>query len=196
MFSSKPLKDFPEEKRSNKLYLWWIQTPVADKYYEFVHKFITNPIYQVKRLCQWYWNVFRFDYDFDGHCLFAIIEYKLKRLEKVLENGHAVQTDQGMHALKLAIKLAGRLKEEKYEQAFWNRHDRKWGEMKTWFEDTGDGSGNSYWLSSRPKAQTEEQKEQKRLEHIAYIYAAEAQQKREEKWLYGILEKYLRSWWD
>jgi hypothetical protein len=101
-----------------------------------------------------------------------------------------------MHALRLAIKLAGRLKEENYEETFRIRHDRKWGEMKTWTEDTERGDGSCYWRSSRPKADTKELKDQEAVEHLAFLHAADAKSAREEKWFYSILEKYLRKWWD
>ena len=64
MFQSKAIKGFEEEKRSkfgelkHRVYLWWIETTVADYYYKALHTFIENPIYQTKRLCQWYLNVF------------------------------------------------------------------------------------------------------------------------------------------
>ena len=197
MFQSKAIKGpKPESSRPSKLYLWWIQTDISRYYYSFVYKFIENPIFQVKRLCQWYWNVFRFDYDFDGHCLFAIIEYKLKRILPVLEKGHAIQEDNDIKALKLAIKLAGRLKEDIYDMVNYVRHEKKWGELKSWFTPTNDGTGSSYWNSSRPNAVTPEQKEQERADHLANSKSAYARMKREEKWLYDILHKYLRNWWD
>src|ERR1700678_2782740 len=108
MFQSKRVKDL-KEKESSKLYLWWIDTKISKVYYDFMWKFIQKPIFQIKRLYQWQTNVFKHDYDFDGHCLFAIIEYKLKRLEAVLKDGHVVQESVDMKALRLAIKLAGRL---------------------------------------------------------------------------------------
>jgi hypothetical protein len=195
MFRSKALKDLECEKRS-KIYDWWIQTAVSGWYYDFEYKFIKNPIFQVKRLYQWYKNVFQYDFDFDGHCLFAIIEYKLKRIERVLFNGHAVQEVKDLKALKLAIKLAGRLKEDKYEDRGHDRIEKKWGELKTWFEPCNDGTTNSYWRSSRPKANTEEEKEQEIADRRAQYVAADYKMKREERWLYDILHKYLRFWWD
>jgi len=195
MFQSKALKDFPERTKS-KLYKWWLESPIGDWYYRVTWKYFGKPLQDVKKMWSWYWNVFRFDYDFDGHSLFAIIEYKLKRIQKVLQNGHAVQEPKDMKALKLAIKLAGRLKDDDYDEPFWNRHDRKWGESKHWFEPCNDGTGNSYWHSSRPNANTPEEKEQESQEHLAYRYASEAKRNREEKQLYSILQNHLRVWWD
>ena len=195
MLQSKALRQSEPEKHS-KLYLWWIQSTIGDWYYHYTWKFIDDPIFQVKRLWDWYWNVFRFDYDFDGHCLFAIIEYKLKRILPVLEKGHAIQEDKDIKALKLAIKLAGRLKDDNYEMDFYNRHEKKWGELKTWFTPTGDKSGSSRWNSSRPNVVTPEQKEQEIQDRWAGYKVADARMRREEKWLYSILAKYLRNLWD
>ena len=192
MLQSKRIKDL-HEKESSKLYLWWIDTKISKVYYDFIWKFIQKPIFQIKRLYQWQTQVFRYDYDFDGHCLFAIIEYKLKRLEAVLKDGHAVQENMDMKALRLAIKLAGRLREDKYEDIFYDRHDAKWGKMKTWFTPTKRGS---LWNNSRPKANTEAEKDLERTEFTKAYTDAYAMMKREEKWLYAILLKYLRNLWD
>jgi hypothetical protein len=194
MLQSKAIKEFTDEK-SSKIYSWWIGTAVSKWYYDFTWKFFGKPIERVKKVWGWYWNVFRFDYDFDGHSLFAIIEYKLQRLEKVLIKGHAIQEPQDMKALKTAIKLAGRLKDDKYEIPFYERHNRKWGEMRSKFVPDKK-TGSTKWLTSRPKAKTKKQQEEELKEFRAYYIAAEAQQKREEKNLYSILSKYLRNWWD
>jgi len=195
MIDSKALKDFPETKRS-KLYGWWIESKLGDWYYEYTWKFFGRPISRIKKLYGWYVNVFKNDYDFDGHCLFAIIEYKLKRIEKVLIKGHAIQEAKDMKALKLAIKLAGRLKEDKYEIKAYDRIDQKYGELKTWFTDCTDRPGYSTWNSSRPKANTTEEKEELWTYTKLQYELAEAKSKKEELKLYNILHKYLRHWWD
>lgn len=197
MFNSKALKEFRNKKRS-KLYEWWIESKLVDWYYHYSWKFFGNPWFQIKRLIQWYWNVFRFDYDFDGHCLFAIIEYKLKRIQKALEHGHAIQEDRDMKALNMAIELAGRLKDEyeNYEDPFYRRHDKKWGKMKTWTIPAEDHPGMFIWKHSRSKAKTKKQKKFEIKDFMAMGKSIEAKKKREEKWLYDILFKYLRRWWD
>lgn len=183
------------EKRS-KLYDWWIESKIADWWYNTSWKYFGNPIFQIKRLYQWYVKVFRYDYDFDGHCLFAIIEYKLIRIEKSLIKGHAIQEDVDMKALRLAIKLARRLKDDSYQEAFWDRHERKWGKMKTWFEPCTDRPSFSTWNSSRPKAVTEEEKELQREDFRKMCFAIDAKTDREQRWFFRILDKYLRIWWD
>jgi hypothetical protein len=195
MLLPKALKEFPDKKYS-KPYEWWIQSKFVDWIYDFKWKWFGKPIFQIKRLYQWHMNVFRFDYDFDFHCMFAIIEYKLKRIEKCLIDGNAFQDPKDIKAIKLAIKLADRLKDDNYPEAFYKRHDRKWGKMKTWFTPCNDGTGCSTWNHSRPKANTPKLKEQESKEHLASMHAADAKAKREEKRLYDILHKYGRSWWD
>jgi hypothetical protein len=198
MLRSKSLKESEKKKswyHDSKFYGWWIETDLSDWVHDFNWKFIRNPIYQIKRLYQWYVNVFRFDYDFDGHCLFAIIEYKLKRIEKVLLNGHAIQEPQDMKALKLAIKLAGRLKDDNYDMVSYDRLKKKWGKSKTWFGEP-DKNGSREFRSRYEKVKTKEDEDQCRKDRFVLYKAADAKTKREEKWLYSILHKYLRVWWD
>lgn len=195
MFDSKALKDFEPEKHS-KLYSWWIQTDLYDWIHDMTYKFWRRPIQSIKKLYGWHVNVFKNDYDFDGHSLYAIIEYKLKRVLPALEDGHAIQEPKDLKALKLAIKLAGRLKDDNYSMRAWDRHGKKWGELKTWFTPCEGKEGYSTWNSSRPKAVTEEEKEQERKEHLAGSLLSDKVMEREQKWLFDILRKHLRYWWD
>lgn len=193
MFQSKALKNFSDKKRS-KLSNWWRESSLSDYYYDFIHKYIDNPIFQVKRLYQWYMNVFR--YDFDGHCLYAIIEYKLKRVEKSLHKGHAIQEPKDMKALKLAVKLAGRLKDDKYDMVVYDRMEKKWGEFKTWTTPCEGRKGYNTWHSKYEKVNNKKD-EKKSFEERQGLYAAShAKMKRDEKNLYAILYEYLRKWWD
>lgn len=198
MFNSKAIKGSADWKVENKtwkhsLLNWWHDCWLAEKLHELKYT-IKKPFSYFKKSWDWHWNVFRYDYDFDGHSMFAIIEYKLKRILPQLENGHAVQEDVDMKALKLAIKLAGRLKDDKYDERGYDRHERKWGQLKMWF--TPASKTTSEMHTSRPKALTEEQKEQEKNEHWAYLVLSDKITKRDEKWLYSILHKHLRSWWD
>jgi len=195
MFQSKALKESYGKTRS-KLYMWWLDTTVSDYYYRFTYKFITNPIFQVKRLYQWYVNVFHNDYDFDGHSLYAIIEFKLKRVEQALYNGHAIQEDKDLKAIKLAIKLAGRLKNDNYDAVMWTRHEKKWGELQSWTTPCEDKKDMFQWHSKFPNVKTPEDEEKCNQERRDGYTTAYNKMRREQKWLYSILDNYLRSWWD
>lgn len=69
---SKALKN--SEKQHSKLYLWWIESNLSSFYYNWTDKLIHNPIYQTKRLIQWYINVFRHDYDLGEQLLVYTLE--------------------------------------------------------------------------------------------------------------------------
>ena len=179
MSNSKPLKDFSIEK-SSRLYDWWVESSLYRPYTDFMWKFIESPIFQVKRMYQWYVNVFRHDVDFDAMSLFAIIEYKLKRVERsLIDYGTAWQEPKDMKALRLAIKLAGRLKEDKYDSIVQKLTDsnkeKKWG--KNFIFDYSKYS-------------------QSRAEFHVLALTADVRMKREERWLYSILQNHLRVWWD
>ena len=194
MINSKALKPL-EDKKVSRLYSWWINTAFARKYYGLLWT-IKKPFLDLKKMVEWYWNVFRYDYDFDGSCLFRIIEYKLKRVQKVLENGHAIQDAKDMQALRIAIKVAGRLSQDNYSDRAYRKHDVKWGEYKHWFTPNEHNPEYSTWNSSRANAVTEEQKAEERADRKLLWAIEEMQQQRDERRLYGILQKYLRRLWD
>jgi hypothetical protein len=197
MHNSKPLKDFDaDDKKLSKLYLWYIESPFCDWIHNFQYKWFHRPYHMILKVLGWYWYIFRFDYDFDGHSIFSILEYKLKRIERSLLNGSAIQEDMDMKALRIAIKLAGRLKEDRYDMLFYDRHAKKWGELKTWFTPCADRKDMSEWHSSRPNANTPEEQEQERKDFRAACNAGDAMSKREQKWFFDILNKYIRVWWD
>lgn len=197
MLNSKRLKDFDiDDKEPSKFYLWYIETSLCRWIHDFQYKYFIGPYLMARKVFGWYWNVFRFDYDFDGHSVFAILEYKLKRVEKSLINGTALQENRDMKALRLAIKLAGRLKEDNYDTLFHDRHDKKWGQMKTWFTPSLTHKNMSTWNSSRPKANTPEEIEEERSDFLVACFKGDAMVKREQKWFFDILNKYTNVWWD
>lgn len=193
MFRSKAVKNLDKYDRS-KLYLWWIETPMCDWWHAFVW-FFKKPYLQIKKLIGWQINVFHNDYDYDGHSMFAIIEYKLKRTLPFMQNGHLIQESKDLKALKLAIKLAGRLKRDEYDMITSDRHTKKWGEMKFWVTPV-EGSTNSMCNFSHPNAVTDEQKAEETLDRRAGYIAVESKTNREKKWFFDILNKYLTNFWD
>lgn len=193
MLNSKPI-NLPKTEDYSKLYLWWIQTKLCKWYSDWTWKFFGRPWSLLKKSWDWYRNVWRFDFDFDGHSLFAILEYKLIRLQDCLVNGPAIQMPEDLKALKLAIKLAKRLKENKYEEVGHSRIEKKWGKSIVTFKKLPDG--NSQMNSRRSKAKGKKQQEQAWQESLEQYRLADIRMKREERILYAILHKYLRVWWD
>lgn len=192
MFAIKAIKF--DDTEPSALRSWWIMSPLSEYYYNIID-FIQKPFITLKKLYDWQVNVFKNDFDFDGSSLFGIIEYKLKRLEKCLIDGCAVQDSKDLKALKLAIKLANRLNEDNYDNRFHRKHNQKWGELIMWSAPI-EGSPSVRVTMTRPKAQTDKQKAKEQKEHLSHIEFCESIRKREERWLYSILAKYLRVWWD
>lgn len=175
-----------------RLYNWYVDSwlwNVVSKMHDLRWKLYGKFLGDAKKTVQWYWNVFRFDYDFDAHSIYAIINYKLIRIKASLESGYSIQEDRDIHALDLAIKLSARLKNDDYETAFVDRHDKKWGEPIYSFKD-------KYFHSSRPNVNTDEEKELERKNLKKAYEAAYAARNREVKWLFGIIQKYERALWD
>ena len=149
----------------------------------------------LKRLYEWYKNVLKDDVDFDAHSLYGIIEYKLKRTQKrLLDNNYVEFSKQELQGLKLAIKLAGRLDQFDYGERGNRKHNAKWGELEIWF--TPLPNGNFSFHGMRPNAIFEKDKKQETKEFREIFQLEDKLHKREQKWLFGILQKYLNRWWD
>jgi hypothetical protein len=188
--------------RWERLRCWFWDTAFYKFYNDVSWKFFFKPIRDVKKMWQWYWNVFENDFDFDAAYIYKILAYKMRRVLKCLENGHAVQEPQDLKALKLAIKLADRLfADDYYFDAPHRRHDKKWGELQSWTmkeENSEDRPGGPYyrWHSKRPNAITEEQQKEEREDMKKVWEEEDFLRKRDERWFHGIVMKYRRNWWD
>lgn len=214
MLNSKALKPFDEEDKKDTL--WdkinhfrhgdsWL----GDKF-DDVMTFLENWLYYNPRAflrnIKRFWDYGRqgwSNFDFDGHYLLDDMQFKLKRIQKCLENGHAIPNQHNeLKALKICIKLGDKLKDEwKNYRRFLTMHDKKWGELETWTEKV-EGSegkpGGPYhrWLSKRVGAVTDEEKEQERKEFLEATRADEREKDRDRNLYFRILGKYLPYMWD
>lgn len=173
------------------------------KWYERVFDFFfNNKVIQVsywyeriKKNIRFYWNVLRFDYDFDFHCIFRMLNYKLIETKRVLENGIAIQDPKDMKALRICIKLAKKLDEEDYDSRVWRLTEGKYGELKINWEDIPD-SDCSRMQSSYGGNDSKEYLEKVHQYKKQLYEAAWERQKRDERNLYAIMLKYRKSWWE
>lgn len=132
-------------------------------------------------------------YDYWG--IYHLLEHKLKRLEHAMTNGHSLYDRNQLKAIRLAIKLCGRLKNDDYSAAF-DRHDKKWGEMISWFEPSKEHAGYQTWHSKRPKAITMEDKIEERNDFRAACDSEHMKRERDQKNFFAIMNKYIQGWWD
>ncbi|NJO48197.1 MAG: hypothetical protein HC840_00615 [Leptolyngbyaceae cyanobacterium RM2_2_4] len=138
-------------------------------------------------------------YDFESAYLYDLMAFKMKRIYKCLETGHAIQDDEDMAALKEAIEICERLFKGEYDRKYYDLHDAKWGEMESDHipEYREDGSIKWYrWETSRPNAKTEEQKAEE-VADLRKIWEYEERDRRADlDRLNEILKKHEPTWWD
>jgi hypothetical protein len=170
---------------------WWDFAPV--RWYYDVGTFIRR----LKRAYKWTKNCIWTNWDFDAQTIFPLLEYKLKRIEFCLKNGHAVQEERDLKALRISIKLAKRVSDDYHEGKLYEWHERKWGGHTPWresWEDQGDGS--SRYVGRRVKVKTEQDREAEVADLRALWAKNDAWRSRDEKLLFSIIQKYYRVWWD
>lgn len=181
--------------------------------------FFKNLIYQFQRFCIWpitdnyritkerlirslqYARFGWFNYDFDMAYVYYLFEFKLKRLLKCLENGHAIQKPEDMKALRELIKIVRRLGMGRYDHKYHILHDKKWGkiESKTTPNYNDEGKVTTYtWHSWRSgtKDVNEKVKKQERKEYRALYQNAEKDRVKDIERMAELIKTNSLSWWD
>jgi hypothetical protein len=184
--NTKKLKDFEPSP-------WWQETWIYNKLWNVYHKIVYRPIYRLKHYYGWY-KVLKNDYSWDSHSIYSILLHKLVTVRKAMLHGYAIQEEQHMRALSLAIKLAEKLNDHEYNKAYL-RHERKWGELETWITPI-QNSTNFSWHSMRPKAIFEKDLIQEREEQSLVWRADDARKQRDKRKFFNILAKYQGYWWE
>lgn len=149
------------------------------------------------------WAKFTYlNYDFDSAYVFEVMEFKLKRLQNCLKNGHAVQQKADMDALKELIKICKRLRNyDDYDDKYHDEHDKKWGKMPRWGSEpvkNEKGEITSYKMifKDRPKVKTKKQKEQERKEFLEIGEKGHQDFCKDIDRMAEILKNHARNWWD
>ena len=197
MFRSKSLKpgiyNFDEDASFKpKVKEWFFNLKLVKWYFE-VRYFLRR----LKRSYFWVKDCIWNNWDFDGLTIYPLLEYKLKRVQFCLKNGHAVQEEKDMKALRILIKLANRLANEYHENALCKRHEERWGKLDiTWVPVEGK-EGYSESIFSRPKVITEEDEKLEREEYQELFMNKEPKWvERDEKLFFEILRRHIRNLWD
>lgn len=178
---------------------------------------LNDVIFKIKRFFKGLKRGFAFfkigfnNHDWDYDYLHELVLFKLKRMYYEMENFgyHSPKCSNykpKMKSLKLTIKLLERYiaGDDKHYCGPLLRHDEKWGEMKTWSVPV-DSAGNEIpekeaklfrWMTSRPNAITEEEKEQERKEFLEAFRLCDTLKQRDIRNVYHIIAKYHNYWWD
>lgn len=131
--------------------------------------------------------------DYDYGYLLKLMEFKLRRLEKAILNGHAEPDKKTNQSIRICIKLLNKLASNDY-MYFVEQHYAKWGEPKINTVDVGNNFSRLEFTYKNVK--TPEDKELHRQEFIEATNKDSQQELRDKKLLFSIMEKYMTSWWD
>ena len=152
------------------------------------------------------------NYEWDHHYLNKLVLFKLKRFHKAFtgpRSMHSPDCDNykvKMKSLVLAIKIGEKVVNGEYMR-FYDLHGKKWGESKTWTtpmdkdhkdlpEERSDEAEFFRMHSSRPNANTAEEKEMEHREVMLSLAKDHREEQRDIELLYRIVGKYNQYWWD
>ena len=171
----------------------WLIWPIVDRYHRYSERISRSLAFARKG-----W----LNYDFDMASAYDLFDFKLRRLYKALETGHAVQQPEDMEALRKLIKIVRRLSGFNYERKYHRAHDRKWGKLQSKTEpakldDKGEPLTYSWisWRSSTENA-SKKVKNQERKEFLACWTKGEADRCKDIDRLAELLKKHGTNWWD
>ena len=126
------------------------------------------------------------------------MSFKLKRVYKCLQNGHAIQEKEDMNALKETIKVCERLFSEDYDDKYHKAHDKKYGRIqhlpgKPVFNKDGKKTGST-WETFRKNVNSKN-KAQERKAFMKCWENGEKDRIADLDRLNELLKKYQTKWW-
>lgn len=131
--------------------------------------------------------------DWDHSFFLELLEFKLARMEKALWR-HTVGEKKSKQALRLAVRLAKKLRMEVYHWHY-TQHEKRWGPTTSEFIPCENMPGYTTWKMTRAKV-TDENREQMEDELRLAFDLDEKARERDAAWLFGIIAKYYNHWWD
>jgi len=138
-----------------------------------------------------YFKIIWEDRDWDSHFLFALLRFKLKRMEQLNRfHGHAVSSIEIADKIKVCVLLLDRIVKDEYEERVFEKHDKKWGDINLDFSDSGCIN------ITRKNVKTKEDHEKEWKEHKALWERSAALKQQDIDLLFKIMSKHATKWWD
>lgn len=150
---------------------------------------------RIKLTWDWYWNVLRYDCDWDWTDICIVLKYKLERTRKCLEQGHHVRAYRDAKQIRICELLLDRIEKDAYIDYLFKQHNKRWGKLKIEWEPT-DNPDITRSIIGRSGVMTPEQEEQESKEFRMICKHEDYMQKQDMELLGRYLTKYLRNWWD
>lgn len=141
------------------------------------------------------------NYDFDFHCVYELLVFKSKRVQRSLINGHAIQEKEDMDALQEFIDVCKRLSKENYEEQYYDALEVKWGKRPDFDMEPNvdaDGEVRTYRMISYdpPNVKTEEDKILYDKEQKGCWESGELDRRKDIDRMAELLKTYGPRWWD
>lgn len=143
----------------------------------------------VKNIIYWLpviWN----DRPWDHYYFFVMLAHKLASIEKGLD-----REDIEIINVRMARIVMERLRDDEYDDNAFALHDEKWGKLKIECVPVP-GRNTERFVSSRPKAVTEKEKEQECKEFRRAIKHAQYLRQQDLDCFADIFRKHVLGWWD
>lgn len=139
------------------------------------------------------WN----DWDWDSRPgIYKVLKLKLQTMPYQLENGMSLYGEKYARHIRKVCLVLDRLIADEYEDEEFDKVDEKWGPLKLDFVECEDYSDAFDLLSSRPKAITDEDKKEEKVDFFAAAVEATRRRDRDLDFVFSIIRKYHLCWWD
>jgi hypothetical protein len=149
--------------------------------------------YGVSNLISWFpviWN----HRNWDSHYTLIVLKKSLTDLRKVIDDNKThVGYEKDVKRMTICIECLNRIIADEYHENAFKHHDRKWGELRTWFEEYSENT--CQMIFHRPNANTKNEVEQERKECRRCLEHKRMLEKQDIEVLFDTL-KYCKGWWD
>jgi len=161
------------------------------KIYDFIRYDVPKGIANL-----WIWfPVIWQDRWWDSYYIYALLHKKLSLMEKnFLKYGHHVGAEKDAHKMKVCRLLLERIIKDDYSPM--TVHEIKWGEAELNWDQLEDGSEYYSLNIIHPKVITVEDKERERKDFKRAMDQEEYLKKQDIEYLFKMMKKHIRSWWD
>jgi len=142
---------------------------------------------KLKNALDWFWFIFKDDYNWDYSYLLKIIKFKLEKMEPEIRAGYALNADKTADEIKKTVELLELLIEDDFMK-HWSALDDKYGHYTFANLPNGNTSLERPYVNKYNQNQYELDKEQ--------AFEADAKEKKQvQDKFFRLLRKY-ENWWD
>lgn len=167
-----------------------------------ISKFFGNLVFPFKNFFRrvsfflfWGWTL-KDSHDWDYYHLYELINIKLKRMRKALENGFTEKRTlkRMLKSLDQAIALSDKLLNNDYSERT-DKVEAKWGKLVFVTDPTDNPRIHSGRFFNENALNPEQQKQADRERRVA-VYADDRQRARDRIKLFKIIGENIETWWD